>query len=151
MLWIYGSRETQSIWAKINHVKILLSLWNMTGNIVHVLNKNQRVDESKWVRFIEDVYKNSFFLWQDMGKYHRRYTWQKLSVYAPCITINTLTAVLLKLWKVVWHFRWLVFASIYPFRSDIVIWSGFLSASVRPDHNCGYSYLEIQKSQMIRV
>ena len=71
---------------------------------------------------------------------------KSFSVYAPSITINTSIAVLLKPCKVVWHFRGLVFLSICPSRSDIIIWNGSLSASLRPDHMCGYNYLETQES-----
>ena len=55
--------------------------------------------------------------------------------------------VLSKLWKVVWHFSRLLFVWICPFRSDIVIWTSSLPASVRLYHICGYSYLEIQESE----
>ena len=95
------------------------------------------------------MFMKSFFLWQDrktLTTLDKRF-----SVYACCIARDTSMVVSLKLWKVVWHFSWLMFILICPFRSNIVIWNSSLSATVRPDHMCGYSYLEIQKSQIIRV
>ena len=48
----------------------------MAGNVVWALNKDRQIDENKWVRFTYDVYKNSLFLWQYIGKHNTRYTWQ---------------------------------------------------------------------------
>ena len=45
--------------------------------------KNQKVNENKLVRFSGDVYKNNFFLWQDIGKHHTRNTWQKFYLSMP--------------------------------------------------------------------
>ena len=84
----------------------------------------------KTVSFFDKTYENTTLAILD----------KSFSVYASCITINTSMAILLKLWKVVRHYSQLLFVSTCPFRSDIVTWSSSLSASIRPDHMCGYSY-----------
>ena len=85
-------------------------------------------------RFTDDVYKNSFFLWQYIGNHHIRYTWQRFFCQCPLHNNKYINVGFVETLEGGLGLQSAPVCLICSFRSDTGIWRGSLSPNVRPDH-----------------